>query len=162
LFLNSESMKAPVFLFAAIFLMAGCIKNSPPETTTTQTALTEPGKSNTPSKSNDLTTTTYVVVDSIAKVQWNDSTGFSNYTFTPVNFLTIPDSDIVTVAISQTYSPTNPSYAIWSALPVVNYLSTGDQFSFKFSQYQVKITYTYPTQPTNPWLYFKITVIPPP
>ncbi len=165
-------MKATLLLFATVLIMASCTKNSPPVTTNCNPNSQQSQPSQNTHNNSNITSTnissritntsTSFMIDSIAAAQWYDSVGFCNFTFHPVTYLARPDSDIVSVQVSQTYSPTNSSFATWTSLPVVNYLNNGDQFSFTYSPYQLKITYSYPTQPANPWLYYKITVIAPP
>ncbi len=101
----------------------------------------------------------YVMIDSVSTAQWQTSISSYYCTFNPVNYLTQPNTSAVEVYLSQTYSPTNGGFAAWFDLPVSNLLTTGDNFNFSYTTYNLTIWYTNTSPPLNPYIYFKIVII---
>lgn len=106
----------------------------------------------------------YTIIDSISAANWKaaSSGNLFYYTFSglqQISQLTSPNTSDVDVYFSQTYSPSNGAYALWTDLPVSSALIQNDNFNFSYSTYTLTILYTNSTAPANAYLYFKIIVI---
>jgi hypothetical protein len=94
------------------------------------------------------------LIDSISASTWKTGMGGYYASFTDFN-ITVADSENVSVSVATT----NTSNASWFTLTYANFLSTGDEMQFSYSEYQVTLVYNYASAPTQK-IYVKVTVIP--